>query len=72
MTTNLIVWGLPKGKTERLHEVLLAETCRTQEDVERVKAAATKDGWHSFRVSRYTEGERPDFVGAVGGRKGGR
>jgi hypothetical protein len=67
MATFLIVWGLPAGETDRAHEVLLAETCRTDADVERVKAAAGRDGWHGFRVSRFTEGDMPDFIGAING-----
>lgn len=63
--TRLLVWGLPRGAAERWEESLLAESCRTDADVARVKDAAARDGWHSFRVSRFTEGEKPDFGKAV-------
>lgn len=59
--TNLIVWGKPRGETDPLSETLLAETCRTERDVQRVIAAASGDGWHSFRVTTYS-GEAPDFT----------
>lgn len=62
---NYVVWGLPKGQTDRLYETLLAETPKTKADVEKVKAAAVKDGWHSFRVVIFTDGDRPDFERAL-------
>ncbi|MGH8744724.1 MAG: hypothetical protein ACREUY_10650 [Burkholderiales bacterium] len=52
LQTTIVVWGLPKGSEERWQEVLLAETCRNQADVEKVKRAAAADGWHSFRVAQ--------------------
>ena len=58
---ELIVYGLAAGETERWKETLLAATCRTDTDVAAVKAAASKDGWHSFRVARWN-GEAPDFT----------
>ena len=61
----LIVWGLPAGETEVWKETLLAETCRTDADVAAVKAAASKDGWHSFRVASWN-GEAPDFSKVLG------
>jgi hypothetical protein len=63
MTTELIVYGLAKAATERWQEDLLA-VCKTAEQVERVKAAAARDGFHSFRVAEY-HGEKPDFRKAV-------
>ena len=58
----IVVYGLPEGQTERWQEALLAETCRTAADVEAVKAAAAKDGWHSFRVARIDLSQPPDFT----------
>ena len=55
------VWGLPAGETERWTETLLAESCRNDADVARVVAAASADGWHSFRVARIDLSRRPDF-----------
>lgn len=57
---EILVYGLPHGETERYTEDLLASTCRTAADVARVKAAASADGWHSFRVTTW-DGEPPRF-----------
>ena len=45
-----VLWGLPRGKRDRIHEKILYTQARSEADVERVKALAAKDGWHSFRV----------------------
>lgn len=63
-SVELWVWGLAKGETEQWKETMLACTCKTQADVEAVKAAASKDGWHSFRVSKW-DGSAPNFSGVV-------
>lgn len=63
------VWGLPKGQTDRLHEKILSTQSNGPEHVRRVKEAAARDGWHSFRVVR-GDGKPPDFSGAV--KKGRR
>lgn len=65
---TIIVWGLQKGDTEAWKETLLAETCRTPADVAAVKAAASRDGWHSFRVAEWN-GDAPDFKGSVRGAR---
>lgn len=62
--TEILVYGIPKGETERYTENLLATKCRNAADIEKVKAAASKDGWHSFRVTTYN-GEAPNFAAAV-------
>ena len=59
-----LVYGLPAGETERYMEALLASSCKTQNDVERVKAAASRDGFHSFRVTT-SDGSAPDFAGTI-------
>ena len=61
---QILIYGLPAGETERYMESLLAESCKTEEDIEKVKAAASKDGWHSFRVTTW-DGSPPDFAGTV-------
>jgi hypothetical protein len=58
---EILVYGLKAGETERYMEDLLSSRCRTPADVEAVKAAASKDGWHSFRVAEYN-GEAPNFA----------
>ena len=55
-----VLYGIPKGSTERYEEVLLL-TNATPELIEKVKALAAKDGFHSFRVAVIDLSEPPDF-----------
>lgn len=64
MTQEILVYGLARGETESYMEDLLATNCRDLADVEKVKAAASADGWHSFRVAYFTPGEMPNFGAA--------
>jgi hypothetical protein len=66
-----VLYGLPKGATERYEEVLLL-TNATPEKIEQVKALASKDGFHSFRVAQIDLSEAPDFSKAVTGSKSKR
>ena len=50
MAKETLLYGLPKGATERYEEVLLL-TNATAEKIEKVKALAARDGFHSFRVA---------------------
>ncbi len=63
-----ILWALPKGQTDRLHERPLTSMPITAANVERVKVAASADGWHGFRTMA-EDGRVPNFAAAV---KGGR
>jgi hypothetical protein len=45
-----LLYGLPKGATERHEEVLLLSH-GTPARIEKAKELATKDGFHSFRVA---------------------
>lgn len=45
-----VLWGLPKGKTDRLHEKVLSTKAKTPAQMDEIKRRAAKDGWHSFRV----------------------
>jgi hypothetical protein len=45
-----ILWAVPKGETDQLHAKPIYTQGRSPQDVERVKALAAKEGWHSFRV----------------------
>ncbi len=63
--TEFLVYGLARGQTERYMEELLSSRCRNMADVEKVKAAAGADGWHSFRVATFTPGDIPDFGATV-------
>jgi hypothetical protein len=64
MENTILVYGLAAGETEDYMEALLAESCKNAQDVERVKDAASKDGWHSFRVTTW-DGSAPDFAGVI-------
>lgn len=59
-----VLYGLPKGSTERYEEVLLL-TNATPQQIERVKVIATKDGFHSFRVVDIDLSWPPDFARTV-------
>lgn len=63
--TEILVYGLREGATERWQEELLASSCRTPAHVDAVKAAASAAGFHSFRVAKFTPGEIPNFSAAI-------
>ena len=62
-----VLWGLPRGKRDRIHERILYTQAKSEADVERVKALAAKDGWHSFRV-QVLDLSKPFDAGAAFGR----
>lgn len=64
MEKQILIYGLPQGESRDYMEQLLATNCRNVSDVERVKAAATAEGWHSIRVTTW-DGSAPNFVKAV-------
>jgi hypothetical protein len=68
MKSETVLYGLPKGSTERYEEELLLSNA-TPELIERVKDLAAKDGFHSFRVAVIDLTMLPDFRRAVTGRK---
>jgi hypothetical protein len=59
-----LIYGLERGETRDYMESLLATNCKTPADIEKVKAAATAAGFHSFRIAFYN-GEAPNFAKAV-------
>lgn len=65
MGKEILVYALRAGETERYTEDLISSRCANAADDEKVKAAARKDGWHSFRVATFTNGELPDFIKSV-------
>jgi hypothetical protein len=65
---ELVIWAKPRGSTSGLDEKIMATNCRTQADINKVTAAASADGWHSFRVQTI-DGRIPDFVGCLTTRK---
>lgn len=59
-----VLYGIPKGCTERYEEVLLL-TNGTPERIKKAKELASKDGFHSFRVAAIDLSTPPDFKKAV-------
>lgn len=67
MTTEILIYGLAQNETRDYMEELLAcfkATANAQANIEKVKAAASAAGFHSFRVTTYN-GEAPNFAKAV-------
>ena len=44
-----VIYGIPKDETERHTETLLCDIAETENDVEAVKEAASREGYHSFQ-----------------------
>lgn len=63
-----VLYGIPKGETERYMEELLL-TNATPEKIEKVKKLATADGFHSFRTATIDLTVVPDFGKCVGGKR---
>lgn len=64
---EVLVYGLAQGETRDYMEELLAcfkAGANPTSNIERVKAAASAAGFHSFRVAGYA-GEAPNFAKAV-------
>jgi hypothetical protein len=59
-----IVWAMPKNSNDRLDEKPLTSMALTAKQVEKVKEAASKDGWHGFRVVEDSN-EVPDFTKGI-------
>ena len=64
---EILIYGLERGETRDYMENLLANFLKDNNaasNIEKVKAAASAQGWHSFRIAYYN-GEAPDFAKAV-------
>lgn len=64
---EILIYGLELGETRCYMESLLANFPKTDnaaENIEKVKAAASAQGWHSFRIAYYN-GEPPNFAAAI-------
>jgi hypothetical protein len=61
---EILIYGLEKGETRDYMETLLATNCKNDSDIAKVKEAASKAGFHSFRVTTY-DGSPPNFAKAV-------
>lgn len=62
--TETVLYGLPKGATERYEEQLLL-TNATPNRIEHVKQLASRDGFHSFRVAVVDLAVPPDFTKVI-------
>jgi len=58
------LYGMPSNEINRFMEVLLLSNGRSMADIEKVKAVASSQGFHSFRVATYN-GEAPDFTKVI-------
>jgi hypothetical protein len=64
---EIIIYGLPCGESRDYMEDILANfpaTDKANANIEKVKAAAAAQGWHSFRIAYYN-GEPPNFAAAI-------
>lgn len=64
---EIIIYGLPCGESRKYMEDILANfpaTDKANANIEKVKAAAAAQGWHSFRIAYYN-GEPPNFAAAI-------
>jgi hypothetical protein len=64
---EIIIYGLPCGESRDYMEDILANfpaTDKASANIEKVKAAAAAQGWHSFRIAYYN-GEPPNFAAAI-------
>ena len=58
-----LLYGIPKGETERYTESLL--TVGTMARIEAVRPIAFRDGFHSFRIATFNINDpssKPDFA----------
>jgi hypothetical protein len=68
MKTEILIYGLKQGETRDYMEDLLGcfqVTDKAQQNIERVKAAASAQGFHSFRIAGFVPGTKPNFAKAV-------
>ena len=61
---EILIYALSSGDNMSWQEQLISSQCKTDADVQKVIAAASADGWHSFRIA-YFNGEAPNFSAAV-------
>lgn len=64
MQKQVLLYGLPKGQTERYMEALLHSNLTSEAHIEQIKELAAKNGFHSFRVATW-DGSPPNFAKAV-------
>ena len=64
---EILIYGLAANETKDYMEELLAcfkDSANTASNIEKVKQAASEQGFHSFRITGYN-GEAPNFVQAL-------
>ena len=64
---EVLIYGLAKDATQEWQEDLLAnfpDSVNTEDNINKVKAAASAQGFHSFRIAGYN-GEAPNFAKAL-------
>ena len=59
-----LIYALSSGDNMSWQEQLISSQCKNEADVQKVIAAASADGWHSFRIA-YFNGEAPNFAAAI-------
>ena len=59
-----LIYALAANDRADWQEQLISSRCKNEADVKKVIAAASADGWHSFRVA-YFNGEAPNFAATV-------
>lgn len=65
---EILIYGLAQGETRDYMEELLAcfkADANAAANIEKVKAAASAHGFHSFRVTGFDPRTAPNFVAAV-------
>lgn len=65
MTTETLLYGIPKGENQRYTEVVLSAGVSSHERIEKIKSLAQKEGFHSFRVATFTPGQKPNFTNTL-------
>ena len=68
MKPEILIYGLEQNETRDYMESLLAcfpVTDSAAANIEKVKAAASAAGFHSFRIAGFVPGTKPNFVKAV-------
>jgi hypothetical protein len=64
LSVEYLLYGLPKGETERYAEVLLKTGLPSPEAADKIIALAAADGFHGFRIAKF-DGSPPDFTKVV-------
>jgi hypothetical protein len=69
--TETVIWGLAPGETrDYMEEIMYGGGQKlTKEQIDKVIAAATAAGYHSFRIGGIDMTQKPDFAGALNIRK---